>query len=47
MTQLRNGRIDPSAPRSALLIDLVRQMRTLPRHLGQHTGGMVIAVEAA
>jgi len=41
--QLRNGGIDPSAPRITLLIDLVRQMRTLPRHLGQHTGGMVIA----
>jgi error-prone DNA polymerase len=41
--QLRNGGVDPTAPRIALLIQLVEQLRGLPRHLGQHTGGMVIA----
>ncbi|MFN8544130.1 MAG: error-prone DNA polymerase [Candidatus Binatia bacterium] len=41
--QLRHGGVDPDAPRVRLLVDLVRQMRGLPRHLGQHTGGMVIA----
>ncbi len=41
--QLRNGGVDPSAPRIALLVDLVQRIQGLPRHLGQHTGGMVIA----
>jgi error-prone DNA polymerase len=41
--QLRNGGVDPESPRIALLVRLVRQMQGLPRHLGQHTGGMVIA----
>jgi error-prone DNA polymerase len=41
--QLRNGGVDPDAPRIALLVRVVRQMMGLPRHLGQHTGGMVIA----
>jgi len=41
--QLRNGGIDPDAPRIGLLVDLVRRIQGLPRHLGQHTGGMVIA----
>jgi error-prone DNA polymerase len=41
--QLRNGGVDPTAPRIALLVQIVRRMMGLPRHLGQHTGGMVIA----
>ena len=41
--QLRNGGVDPTAPRIALLVQLVQQIQGLPRHLGQHTGGMVIA----
>ena len=41
--QLRNGGIDPDTPRIALLVDLARRIQGLPRHLGQHTGGMVIA----
>jgi DNA polymerase III alpha subunit len=41
--QLRAGGVDPDAPRIRLLVDCVRQMQGLPRHLGQHTGGMVIA----
>ncbi|HJW70667.1 MAG TPA: DNA polymerase III subunit alpha, partial [Candidatus Binatia bacterium] len=41
--QLRNGGVDPTAPRIAMLVQLVQQLQGLPRHLGQHTGGMVIA----
>jgi error-prone DNA polymerase len=41
--QLRNGGVDPDAPRIALLVRLVGAIQTLPRHVGQHTGGMVIA----
>jgi len=41
--QLRAGGVDPDAPRIRLLVDVVRQLQGLPRHLGQHTGGMVIA----
>jgi error-prone DNA polymerase len=41
--QLKNGGIDPEAPRVQLLVDLVDQIKNLPRHLGQHSGGMVIA----
>jgi len=41
--QLQNGGVDPESPRIPLLVSLVRQMQGLPRHLGQHTGGMVIA----
>jgi error-prone DNA polymerase len=41
--QLRNGGVDPDAPRIAQLVALVGRIQGLPRHLGQHTGGMVIA----
>jgi error-prone DNA polymerase len=41
--QLKNGGVDPDAPRIAMLVALVRRIQGLPRHLGQHTGGMVIA----
>src|SRR5206468_865159 len=40
--QLRAGGVDPEAPRIRLLVEIVRRMQGLPRHLGQHTGGMVI-----
>jgi error-prone DNA polymerase len=40
---LREAGVDPAAPRIALLLDLVERVRGLPRHLGQHTGGIVIA----
>jgi error-prone DNA polymerase len=40
---LRQGGVDPEAPRIALLTDLIDRVRGLPRHLGQHTGGIVIA----
>ena len=38
-----SGGVDADAPRIAMLIELVRQIQNLPRHLGQHSGGMVIA----
>ena len=41
--QLRAGGVDPAAPRVRLLTRLVRAMQHIPRHLGQHSGGMVIA----
>ena len=41
--QLKAGGVDPAAPRVRLLVDLVQQIQGLPRHLGQHSGGMVIA----
>jgi len=41
--QLKQGGVDPGAPRVGLLVDLVRQIQSLPRHLGQHSGGMVVA----
>nr|MDJ0868726.1 error-prone DNA polymerase [Myxococcota bacterium] len=40
---LRQGGVDPAAPRIRLLLDLVERVRGLPRHLGQHSGGIVIA----
>ncbi len=40
---LRQAGVDPAAPRIAALLDLVRRVRGLPRHLGQHSGGVVIA----
>ncbi|MCX8072345.1 MAG: error-prone DNA polymerase [Candidatus Binatia bacterium] len=35
--------LDPQAPRSRLLVQLVERILHLPRHLGQHSGGMIIA----
>ncbi|MDX1649077.1 MAG: error-prone DNA polymerase, partial [Myxococcota bacterium] len=40
---LRQAGVDPDAPRIAGLLELVDCARGLPRHLGQHTGGLVIA----
>ena len=40
---LREAGVDPDAPRIALLLDLASQVQGLPRHLGQHTGGLVVA----
>jgi len=41
--QLKAGGVDPTAPSVGLLVDLVGRIQNLPRHLGQHSGGMVIA----
>jgi len=35
--------MDPGAPRIAHLLQLVSSVQGLPRHLGQHSGGIVIA----
>jgi len=40
---LRQGGVDPDAPRVLRLLGLVDRVRGLPRHLGQHSGGIVIA----
>ena len=39
----KRGGVDAQAPRLKMLVELVRQAPGLPRHLGQHSGGMVIA----
>jgi error-prone DNA polymerase len=40
---LQRSGVDPAAPRVARLLELVERVKGLPRHLGQHTGGLVIA----
>jgi len=40
---LREAGVDPEEPRIARLLELVASVRGLPRHLGQHSGGVVIA----
>jgi len=42
---LKRGGVDAEAPRIRLLVDLVRKIQSVPRHLGQHSGGMVIAAQ--
>ncbi|MGH7879540.1 MAG: PHP domain-containing protein, partial [Candidatus Binataceae bacterium] len=39
---LRKSGVDPDAPRIRMLTAIVRRLQGLPRHLGQHSGGMVI-----
>jgi error-prone DNA polymerase len=41
--QLRAAGLDPTAPRIRLLVELVRRLQGLPRHLGQHSGGIIMA----
>jgi len=40
---LRQAGVAPEEPRVDLLLQLVAAVRGLPRHLGQHSGGIVIA----
>ncbi len=40
---LAQAGVDPKAPRIAALLALVDRVRGLPRHLGQHSGGVVIS----
>jgi len=42
-SQLREGGVDAAEPRVRHLVRLVERIQGLPRHLGQHSGGMVIA----
>jgi len=41
--QLIDAGVSPDAPRIRHLVRLVHEAQNLPRHLGQHSGGMVIA----
>ncbi|MEZ4332800.1 MAG: error-prone DNA polymerase [Myxococcota bacterium] len=43
VARLREAKLDPEAPRVRHWLDLVDAVRGLPRHLGQHSGGVVIA----
>ncbi|MEM9175701.1 MAG: DNA polymerase III subunit alpha [Myxococcota bacterium] len=43
LTRLREAKLDPDSPDVRHWIDLVRAVQGLPRHLGQHSGGIVIA----
>src|SRR5215469_2235324 len=45
MTLLKRGGVDAEAPRIGMLVELVRKIQSMPRHLGQHSGGMVIAAQ--
>jgi error-prone DNA polymerase len=40
---LKRVGVDAEAPRIKLMVEMVRKLQNLPRHLGQHSGGMVIA----
>ena len=40
--QFRNAHLDPSQARVAKFMELYQSIQDLPRHLGQHSGGMVI-----
>src|SRR5262249_40132132 len=40
--QLSEAGLDASAPRVKLLLELAAQIEGLPRHLSQHSGGMVV-----
>src|SRR5260370_31903776 len=37
---LKRGGVDVETPRLSTLVALVRQIQDLPRHLGQHSGGL-------
>ncbi len=41
--RLREAKLDPASPDVRHWIDLIRAVQGLPRHLGQHSGGVVIA----
>lgn len=43
--QLRMAGVSGSHPRLGALLDTCRRVRGLPRHLGQHSGGMVFSSE--
>lgn len=44
--QLRQAGLPTDHPRTAAAIELYEQIRSLPRHLGQHSGGMIICQHA-
>ena len=43
LVRLREAKLDPTSPDVRHWIDLIRSIQGLPRHLGQHSGGIVIA----
>jgi error-prone DNA polymerase len=43
--QLRMAGVSGADPRLSALLDTCRRVRGLPRHLGQHSGGMVLSTE--
>lgn len=43
VARLREGGVDVDSPRVGLLVKCVEALQGLPRHLGQHSGGLVIA----
>ena len=45
VARFRRGGIDADAPRIKLFVELVQRIQAIPRHLGQHSGGMVIAAQ--
>jgi error-prone DNA polymerase len=45
VTLLKRGGVDAEAPRIMMMVELVRKIQSVPRHLGQHSGGMVIAAQ--
>ena len=45
VTLLKRGGVDAEAPRIRMMVELVRKIQSVPRHLGQHSGGMVIAAQ--
>jgi len=40
--KFKNSGLDPTHPQVAVYVDLCRRIQDLPRHLSQHSGGMVI-----
>ena len=43
LQRLKEARLDPNSPDVQHWIDLIHAVQGLPRHLGQHSGGIVIA----
>ncbi len=44
--EMRSGGLDPDARAIRMVVDLAGELRGFPRHLSQHTGGMVITRSA-
>ncbi|MBL8659497.1 MAG: error-prone DNA polymerase [Rhodospirillales bacterium] len=44
--EMRSGGLDPDARAVRMVVDLAGELRGFPRHLSQHTGGMVITRSA-
>ena len=43
LDRLREAKLDPDSPDVKHWVDLVRAVQGLPRHLGQPSGGLVLA----